>query len=459
MLKTFLSQVLLVAALATLSDTAHAAPPPGMTTFTARLADANGPLTGSHNFAFGLYAAPTGGSALWSETHSSVVLEQGLASIALGGMTPLTTTHFDGSTRYLEVIVDGTALDARVPIHSVPYALRAGVAETAQSAQTAQTAEVANSLSASLEAQLDLVYQAPLVAGCSAGQFLTSFTGAGVASCSADGKGVAAAGGGLSGTANGANIELAIALNAISNAHIINGTILGEDIAANAIDGAKVLDSSLTGADIQNASIDGGDIAGDSIGSSHLLANSVSSSEIVDASITSTELAASACDTAQIATNAVTNVKMADNSIGAAEVINNSLGYDDVDSVMFTSFNPAGVTLASGINDIFVSQTFAATSNGSCLVTAMGRLTNAGASATGGVSLRVIWRTVGGNTVSDSTIAPLAGQYPGAGQTHVTKAHTVSLQGGNTYEFGCRLAAQSDWVGDTGECQVSVFCQ
>jgi hypothetical protein len=478
MLKTYLSQLLLVTALMALTDTAYAAPPPGMTTFTARLADGNGPLTGNHDFAFALYAAPTGGSALWSETHNSVLLEQGLASIALGGTTSLTTVLFDGSTRYLEVIVDGSALDTRVPIYSVPYALRAGVASQAEG------------LAPGLQSQLDGDYF-PLGSSlaCGAGQVVTALAANGNVTCAIDGKGVAAAGGGLAGTAVGNNIELSLATGAVTSAHILDGTIgsadlassiinsehivdsavnsekikdgavAGVDIAANAIDGTKVSDGSLTGADIQNASIDGGDIASDSIGAGHLLANSVSSSEIVDASITSTELAANACDVNQIAANAVTGAKIADNAVGASEVANNSLGADEVSLPMFTSFAAAGVTLASGANDIFVPTTFAATTTGECMVTAMGRLTNAGASAVGGVSLRVITRTVGGSTVPDATIAPVAGQYPGVGQTHVTKAHVMTTVGGNTYEFGCRLSASLDWIGDTGECQVTVFCQ
>jgi hypothetical protein len=504
MIKSLLS-ALLVAALASITNLAHAAPPPGVTTFAARLADNSGPLTGAHNFAFAIYAAPTGGSALWTEAHTSVMLDQGLVNIALGSMTPLTSTVFDGSARYLEVLVDGSALDARVPIFSVPYAVRAGIAESA---------EIANSLSAGLQSQLDADYlplgaslscsagqavtgiaggtgnvtcggvQTPLTAGCGSGQYLRSFSAAGVASCFADGKGVAAMNGGLTGTAVGDNIELAIAMNAINSQHIIDGTItsddigdaavgtseinnssiLSEDIADGAIGTDDVGDGSLTGTDIMNGSIMGGDISTDAIGAGHLLQNSVASSEVVDGSLTSDELAAGACDTTQIATNAVTNVKMADNAIGSAEIVNNSVGPDDVELTMFTSYTnisgPGSVLLVSGDNDIFVPATYVATSAGECLVSVMVRLANNGAATTGGANVRIIYRQSGNaTTFNEVTWQAHASPYTSTGVATFGKTNRIPISSAGTWELGCRVNASGDWIGDNAVCQVTAYCQ
>jgi hypothetical protein len=94
-------------------------------TLAARLTHEGVPVDGTVDLRLSLFAVDTGGTSLWSEDHAGVVATAGLANLALGETQPLDTVIFDGSARWLEIEVDGQRLSPRLPITSVPYALRA----------------------------------------------------------------------------------------------------------------------------------------------------------------------------------------------------------------------------------------------------------------------------------------------------------------------------------------------
>ncbi len=102
---------------------------PGRLTHQGALTDSLGvALDGTYNLTFRLYDAATGGAAVWTETVSAQVVE-GSYSVQLGQSTPVADV-LGGGTLYLSIAVDGGAeLEPRVPVNSVPYAVRAGVAE------------------------------------------------------------------------------------------------------------------------------------------------------------------------------------------------------------------------------------------------------------------------------------------------------------------------------------------
>ena len=108
---------------------------PGSITFNARLSDTAGAaVTGSHSMAFGLYDQATGGAPTWTENLAGASFSaEGLVYVELGAVTPLTTSALDGRKLYLEISVDGTTMTPRLPVVSVPYAIRASVATTADS--------------------------------------------------------------------------------------------------------------------------------------------------------------------------------------------------------------------------------------------------------------------------------------------------------------------------------------
>jgi hypothetical protein len=115
------------AVIAGASDRARAAVP-GTVAFAGRLSNEDGPVDGEVSLTFRLYDAEMGGNERWSESHEATA-DQGLVTIELGSDEPLDDAIFDGSALYLEVSVDGEILTPRSPVGSVPYAIRAAVAE------------------------------------------------------------------------------------------------------------------------------------------------------------------------------------------------------------------------------------------------------------------------------------------------------------------------------------------
>lgn len=115
---------------------------PQQLSFTANLSNSGAPATGNHSFVFTLFDAVIGGTVTWTETQATVAVNNGLVFTRLGLTTPLTPTILNGAPLWLEVSVDGTALSPRAPVASVPYAIRAGVANSAESLGALLASEV-----------------------------------------------------------------------------------------------------------------------------------------------------------------------------------------------------------------------------------------------------------------------------------------------------------------------------
>jgi hypothetical protein len=127
---------------------------PMQLTHQGSLSDSAGvPLEGAHQLTVSIFADASGGSALWTDTLDAN-LEGGAFSVVLGAGAAMDAGIFDGSVRYVELAVDGGApLPQRLPLTSVPYAVRAGHAATADAlsapldwADIANTPEDADSL-------------------------------------------------------------------------------------------------------------------------------------------------------------------------------------------------------------------------------------------------------------------------------------------------------------------------
>jgi len=85
-------------------------------------------LDGTYSMTFRIYNVATGGTALWSETHSSVGIHRGLFDVVLGETNPI-NLPFD-EQYYLEIEVGGEVLTPRIPLSSVGYAFRASIADS-----------------------------------------------------------------------------------------------------------------------------------------------------------------------------------------------------------------------------------------------------------------------------------------------------------------------------------------
>ncbi len=105
---------------------------PKLINYQGKLTDANSlPVNGTRSITFSIYESATGGSALWSETHASVTVTDGIFSILLGSVTDLGNLEFD-KPYYLGIKIDsGTELTPRKQIVSTAYAMRAEDANNA----------------------------------------------------------------------------------------------------------------------------------------------------------------------------------------------------------------------------------------------------------------------------------------------------------------------------------------
>ena len=129
-MRSYSSLVVALAAFFALTTVAQAVPL--AFTHQARILDGSGnPLVGAHNVRFSIYGQSSGGSAVWTE-QASVQFDNGMMSHVLGSVTPLRAEDFNSNSLFLGISVDsGPELSPRVPLVSVPFALRAKTAENA----------------------------------------------------------------------------------------------------------------------------------------------------------------------------------------------------------------------------------------------------------------------------------------------------------------------------------------
>jgi len=103
---------------------------PGQVNFQGVLLNnASQVVNGSINFNFSLFDNASGGTQLWSESQSGITVSDGIYTVALGSVVPLTTEILSNSAVYLEVSVGGEILSPRQRLLAVPYALKAEEAE------------------------------------------------------------------------------------------------------------------------------------------------------------------------------------------------------------------------------------------------------------------------------------------------------------------------------------------
>jgi hypothetical protein len=117
----------------TVATSTNAVVPP-LVKFSGTLTDASGkPLSGVVGVTFALYKDQQGGAPLWLETQNVTSDKNGHYSIMLGSTSSegLPTDLFaSGEARWLGVQPEGQAEQPRVLLLSVPYALKAGDAQT-----------------------------------------------------------------------------------------------------------------------------------------------------------------------------------------------------------------------------------------------------------------------------------------------------------------------------------------
>ncbi len=106
---------------------------PQSISYQGRLTNSVGvPLDTTVNLVFTICSDSLGTNSLWSETHSGVVIKDGLFQVMLGSISILGQNVFDGSKRWLGVqLQGGPAPTALIPIVSTAYAYRSANSDTA----------------------------------------------------------------------------------------------------------------------------------------------------------------------------------------------------------------------------------------------------------------------------------------------------------------------------------------
>ncbi|MBL9015501.1 MAG: hypothetical protein JNL83_15055 [Myxococcales bacterium] len=158
----------LAAGLAIAAATAAAAVPTTLS-FSARLADdeSGKPVSGPHRLSFALYSQEAGGNAVWTEARDVEIDEDGVVYTDLGSVTAFGVNVFDGKKLWLEVKVDDVAMEPRVAISSVPYAMQAGNSEA-------------------LGGQDAAAFQKRVSGTCNTGNFIIGVNGDGTVVCAPD---------------------------------------------------------------------------------------------------------------------------------------------------------------------------------------------------------------------------------------------------------------------------------
>jgi hypothetical protein len=105
---------------------------PEMINYQGYLTDSGGnPINSTLEMTFSTYDVAEGGSPIWTETHPSVIVTDGLFNVLLGSINHINASHFPDINCYLGVQVGSDPeMTPRQQIVSVAYAHRCHVADT-----------------------------------------------------------------------------------------------------------------------------------------------------------------------------------------------------------------------------------------------------------------------------------------------------------------------------------------
>ena len=125
-----MKRILLLLTMGLLAGSMARAAVPGQMDVQGRLLNAGSPMNGARSATFKIYDAGTGGSVLWAED-DSLGVTNGIFSVVLGQVVPIPTVVFSSPPRWLEVTVEGSTLNPRLPLTTSAYAFWSQRADTA----------------------------------------------------------------------------------------------------------------------------------------------------------------------------------------------------------------------------------------------------------------------------------------------------------------------------------------
>jgi hypothetical protein len=300
---------------------------PPVLNFTATLMDASGnPVADdSYDVTYGLYAAPSGGTALWEETQT-LDTEKGVLSAELGQTTALDPAIFSTNTNlWLQLKVGTQVMTPRLPVDSVPWALfatHAALADDLSCAGCVASSDVATGAITSANIADGTISFSDLAPNaCAANQFPSWNGSAWVCAAEVGDISEVQAGAGLSGGATSGIASLSVDFS-VFGACGIDNAVTGINSATGAVQCAPLGD--ITSVNTPPGSgLAGGGVAGDvnlaiatdGVTAAMIAAGAVGSSEIATGAVGSAELATGAVDNAAIAPDAVDSTQIVDGTI------------------------------------------------------------------------------------------------------------------------------------------------
>ena len=356
---------------------------PHKVNYQGRLVDsATGlPLPGSHSMQFRLYAAPAGGSPVWSESLTGAADSSGVVSVILGSTNPIDISFDDPC--WLEVEVDGEILSPRTEMVSSPYAFFAADSERLGGLLSSSFSMVGHVHDSRYytQAELNTSDGSPPNVGSNRlswknlvdvpADFADEIDNLGGVSDTAnyardadklDGMDASefvdgvSAGAGLSGGGSGGTVMLSVGTGAVTSSMIQDGTVANVDLANNAVNSDKILDGSISTLDlavdavnsdkIQDGTVTESDLSfapGDitSVGAGLGLSGGGASGDVElsvgPSSITSTMIQDGAVSQADLAVDAVNSSKIQDGSVAQSDL-------------SFTPGDITGVSPGSGLD-------------------------------------------------------------------------------------------------------------
>ena len=442
---------------------------PHKVNFTARITDTGGqPATGPLTLKVTLFDSPTGGTMVWEETHVGVPVERGLVYASLGSVdaaNALTPTVFDGRALYAELTVDGDVLAPRIPIDSVPYALRAEVADTLANFDAAST-------------------QKRVTGTCPTGNYITAIDANGGVSCATDSAGsgditAVTAGGGLTGGGQSGAVSLSVDTSSIQ-ARVTGTCATGSFITAIGQNGTVSCGSDQVGiGDISGVTAGAGLTGGGTTGSVSLAVDtSTIQSRVTGTCATGSFITAIAqngsvtCGTEPNAgditgvtagtgmtgggTSGTVTIGIAANGVTATEIANGAVTMAKTSGPIGFSTISAGPTSSiNGSRTIYSSSTsFTPDSNGTCFLTAW-----AWADGQSNAPFFLEPALLNGNTdvfPTGSAWVP-ASSSAISGSYHATSSAAINVNSGTAYRAGCHLGTVGFSVANPA-CRVSWIC-
>lgn len=499
-----LSALLALPLVALGASAAHAVP--STVSFTARITDTAGaPVTGPLTLKVAVFDAATAGTMVWEETHTDVPVANGLVYASLGGVDTVNNgldgTVLDGRALFAELTVDGDVLSPRIPIESVPYAVRSAVADTLQGfdPSTVQqrvtgTCTTGNYITAvgadgtvtcapdgvgtgditgvtgtggitgggqsgAVSLSIDTtVIQARVTGTCTTGNYITAIAANGSVTCAADASnpgditGVTA-GSGLTGGGTTGTVALSVDTSVIQ-ARIATACGAGTFMTGVAANGTPTCATDTVGAGditdvIAGVGLTGGAgtgaatlaIANLGVSSAMLAAGAVTAGKIGADAVGAAEIAAGAVGTSELANNAVTTAKILDGSVTMAKT-SAPIGMAEI------NVTPPSTQAST---TIFPNTTITPDANGSCFVTAWAD----DASSNIPFYLEPAILTVSNNgLVFPGVLVPSSSS--GFSGYSATSSAVMAVTSGTAIRFGCHLAGfQLPAVPD---CRVSWTC-